>query len=579
MAIPIPKLKQKEPLKKPSILLIGALGLVLALLAGGGVYFFAFHKRNAGSAGDGEAFYRELADFDGLLVKSESFEKPETLNRRLDRLERNALSVESHLSILKRRRLLARQDSRFVLPYQKAAQEAAEAIPSSEALAAIAAEAILLNQPVLEEETKAKIRRYSARLSEPNLKPLALGLYIILGDLRDSAKAETIPNKKTLFSAVVPETRTSNTGSLNLDLVINLLLLQIMQNDTAGASIQINNLLHNPRLVSEHPELVQLGAEFFYDFGSPLQGAELFAQFSDERSIARQADALWLSGYPSGARNLWNLLLSPEQSGPGDSDSSPAISARSLYNLAATTENLGEKRANLYKFLEEFSGVTDNNDQSYYIFGTIYYTRLLDRTQSIEILEKEQTLRHPLLDLELLRRRGETWTLDKTIAETWLLVNRYADDPRIYQWACYFFDLQRRHEETAQLITEAGYRRVTGPWIDFHDSLRLIREGQLEAAEQQLKAIVQPAFIWQVTANIGRILEIQRDPGAALEYYEIAAALVKEKKSAAKIQFRKSHCFRALHQEQESRNALEQSIQLDPEYLSASLEIQRAPQQ
>jgi tetratricopeptide (TPR) repeat protein len=440
-------------------------------------------------------------------------------------------------------------------------------LPSSEALAAAAAEALLLGSPAIDQETERKLRIYSSRLSEEPLKPVALGVHILLEDLRDPVKAETIPNKETLFSAVAPETK----GFGSFDLSVDLLLLQILQGDIPGASARINSLLHDSGVLARRPDLLQLAAEFFYDFDAPLRAAELFAQSSDQRSLARQADSLWLSGYVSGSRNLWNLLLAPERSGADNADS--AITARSLYNLAATTENPDEKRANLYNFMKQFSA-TGKGD-AYYVYGLIYYSRLLEASHSIQVLETAETEGHVLLDLELLRRRSGTWTIEKSVAETWLLVNQYPDDPRIYQWGCYFFDLQRRYDETAELIRQAELRQIAAPWIDFHIALRLLREGRLNEGMERLNAIVPPHFMWQVPADIARIMEISHDPSGALEYYETAASLVKDRKSAAKILFRMSRCFRALGKEQESLYALEESLRFDPDYLDARLELQR----
>ncbi|MDR2485963.1 MAG: hypothetical protein LBD55_11305 [Treponema sp.] len=595
MAVFVPKQKKSPSkkkdastgtsvLKKIPVLLVCVIGLVLVLLIAGGIWFFTLRGGNnpfsRTGSGDGEAFYRELADFDALLVKSESFEKPETLNRTLDRLAKRALGVESHLSILKRRRLLARQDPRFIAPYQKAAQEVAEAIPSSESLAAVAAEAMLRGDPVIEGETGAQLRRYGSRLSETMLKPLALSLYILLGDLQDPFRAAAIPNKETLYSAVLPETMIGAAAPLNFDLITDLALLRIFRGDIPGATEQINTLIRQPAAVSGNPEFIRLAAEFFYDYDNPLRAAELFSQFSDEQSMARQADALWRAGYVSGARNLWTLLLSPKQSEEEGSYATEEIKVRSLYNLATTTEDSKEKIADLERFLAQGPKLADNfggrdGGQSYYTYGTVYYTRLLDTPQSILILEKEQTGSNLLLDLELLRRRGEMWPVDKAVAETWLLLNRYPEDPRIYQWACYFFDRQRRYEETALLMKEADHRQINGPWTALHESIRLIREGRLEEAEQRLTAIAPPHVTWQVPANRAQILEIRSDPAGALEYYETASTLVKEKKSAAEIRFRISRCFSALDQAQESRRALEQALQFDPEYFSARLELQR----
>ena len=206
------------------------------------------------------------------------------------------------------------------------------------------------------------------------------------------------------------------------------------------------------------------------------------------------------------------------------------------------------------------------------ILGIIGYTRLLEAPRAMAVLE-ETDKNNGLLDLELYRRRMESWTVDRALAETWLLVNRHPQDERIYQWAAYFFDRQRQYGETALLLREAGYNQLGGPWISLHEGLRLIREGDIEGGETLLNSI--PMYTWQVPANIARALEARRSASAALKHYEIAASMVTQPKDAAKIQLRIARCLRALGRDRELRRVLQYALDLDGENLNARLELHR----
>ncbi|MDR3333903.1 MAG: tetratricopeptide repeat protein [Treponema sp.] len=557
---------EPETSKSPFLRVICIVGLVLALAIVLCLLFFSSKGRGvASTAQTGNSLYQGLQDFDTLM--RDAPEQTAMLNATLNLLGKQAVGVESHLSVLKRRRLLAQKDLRFLPQYQQLAQEAAAAFPVSEPLAAVAVESLLMGNAPVHEETAAQLTGYASRLS--TLSSLALGVYILTGTLADPTRAALIPNKEVLFSATLP-------GEVASDLTINLMVLRVLDKDIAGVTTQLNGLLSPSAGTAQEP-IRRFAAEFFYDYGDPLRAARLFSQFPDETSMVRQADALWLSNHISNARNIWTILVSPEQAGKLQSDVSKT---RSLYNLAVTAPDPKEERSYLERIFRE-TGVQEVQSSSYYEYVIIRYTRLLDTPQSIALLEQEQSRHSPLLDLELLRRRRDTWSLAKTVGETWLLLGQYPEDPRLYQWGAYFFDFQRQYDETALLLKNAGYHHISGPWVDLHEGLRLVREGHLEEGQQRLDAIRPLSTAWQVPANIAWILESRRSTAAALDFYKTAASLVRtsDTEAAAKIQFRIGHCLRALGRQQESRQALEEALALNPDYLNARLELRRLDSQ
>jgi tetratricopeptide (TPR) repeat protein len=567
-------------------------GLFLSLFLGGGLILAVLHSGASlftrQDLREENTFYRDLREYDALLAGRP--ENSETLSLTLDRLEKKALGVESHLAVLKRRRALAFRDPRFNSPYQKATQRSAAAFPYSQPLAAVALEALLREAPGFDRERVKQMEDYTGRISETRLMPLVLACYILSGAMKDPASAAALPNREALLTFALPlfsgELSAEKNEKLLADLTIDLTLLRILDGDLAGASAGINDLL-SPSLDGKGaaPEIQRFAAEFFYNYGNPRRAAELLARFSDAGSLARQADALWLADIPGGARNIWTVLTAPHT--PGQADTPPEIRARSLYNLAASAPDKTEAAAWLNRLLAE--GRQQNaagsgslslsspggQGESSYVYGIIRYTRLLDGLRAQAILEEGELRNHPLLDLELLRRRRETWPVDRLIAETWLLLGRHPEDRGLYQWAAYFFDYQRRYEETVQALKNAGYHNLDGYWAELHRALAMIREGRYDEGEKLLKTIPPSAGIWQAPANTGRILEARRSPAAAMEYYETAAAMVKNGKAAAGIQLRIAQCLRALGRDRESRRVLEYALDLDPENLNARLELRR----
>ncbi|MDR3166660.1 MAG: hypothetical protein LBT93_01845 [Treponema sp.] len=533
-----------------------------------------------------DTFYRDLREYDTLLAKGPAPENPESLNLMLDRLEKKALGVESHLAVLKRRRALAFRDPRFLPPYQGAARRVAAVFPYSQPLAAIALEALLREAAVFDRETADQMKEYAGRIQETRLMPLVLAGYILSGDMKDPAAAMGLPDPEALFTLTLPLFPGGAAAGLNEKLLVDLTILRILAGDLDGAKAGIEDLLRpSPGSEPAAPEILRFAAEFFYNYGNPRRGAEIFARFSDPLCLARAADALWLAGLPESARNILTVLTAP----PGQADIPPEILTRSLYNLAATSSDKTEAAAYLTRLLAESSrwkpaGAGDWEDlspegeaglESGYIYGIIRYTRLLDTLRAQAILEGGTLQNHPLLDLELLRRRREIWPVDRIIAETWLLLGRHPGEEGLYQWGAYFFDYQRRYEETALALKNAAYHHLDGYWADLHKALAMIREGRLNEGEELLKTIPASAGIWQAPANIARVLEARRSPAAALEYYEIAAAQVKKGKAAAAIQLRIVQCLQALGRDRESRRVLEYALDLDPENLNARLELRR----
>ena len=557
-------------------------GLILALLIGGGtaaLYLVGGGSLRArGGEGDG-SFYRLLRDYDRAAGHGGS----ESLDRELAKLEKRAGGVESWLSVLKRRRRLARLDSRYMPAYRQAARRARAAFPYSEPLAAVAA-AALLQDAAISREAETELRACLPLFADSRLQTLRLSFHVLLGDLKNPVAAEAaLPRDLTLlelggsFSAAEKEILAGDLG-----------ILKLLNGNIAAAAAEIQAVLaaYSPRgdperrdaAASPSDDFLRFAAEYHYDFGDLLRSAELFSWLPGEAALLRQADALHRAGYTENARTIWSMLAA----------GAPGSAARALYNLAITAEN----RAAAAVLLERLAALPgDSNlnspDEAGRRYGLIRYSRFFDAPRALAILAPpggpgrgpESGAVSALVELEILRRRTEVAGTGRLAAETWLLLGRYPEEESLFRWAAWLFDLQRNYAESDALLKTAARRRFEGQWFALHEALGLLREGNLDAAETILASIPAETASWTIVANRGRILEARRDPARALECYETAAALLEKKRAtaetASRIQFRIAQCLASLGRPGESRRVLEYALDLNPDNLSARLELGR----
>jgi tetratricopeptide (TPR) repeat protein len=546
-------------------------GLILAALVCGTLFFLALQPdRDKLSPAPQDAFYRLLRDYDLMNDPPQDPAQLDELSARLDRMERSARGVESWLSLLKRRRALAAASPRMLSPYQASSRRAAEAFPWSEPLAAVAAAALLRGAAPAPEAAET-LRGYAALINETSLSPLALGVSILIGDFNSPALAGD--RGESLLSAALPLLRPGMPRERGDRLVANLAILRILKGDYRSAEAQILGISR-----PEIPELRNFLGEYAYDFGNLLQAAAIFSRMPGERALLRSADALWLGGRIENARNIWLTLGGPNGTAPAV----PEIQARSLYNLAAAAPTQEERERGFARLSEEGRGNPALAREPAYLYGLAAYTRTLAPYEALALLDALEPEERPalgaLMDLEILRRRGELWTPDRTVAETWVLLGRHPQDGRLYQWAAWYFCRQRRYDEAAILVETAGYQNLRGPWLDLTAGLLDMEAGNLDRAEERLRAL-DTGKLWQVQANLGLILEKRRIPFSALEQYEIAAhradSAALDRRAASRLQMRIAGCLRSLGRMEESRRALSYSLDLNPDNLAARLELRR----
>jgi tetratricopeptide (TPR) repeat protein len=544
---------------------------MLVLLIGGWLVGIYINGRSSANDLQESAFHRLLREYD--FKSKQIFETGQAaiqrreldgLDNELDRLEKNAEVVESWLSVLKRRRHLAGLDSRYEQAYRESAQRAAKVFPYSEPLAAVATAAHIYNSAITR-EGEAYLRDTVPLLLSPRFASIRLSLHVLLGDFKNPEQAEAQLPRDFTAPDFYPA------SSLETEIILpDLMILKILAGNIPSASIALQTALDS----FSSPALIRLGAEFFYDFGEILRSAELFSMLPDEEALSRQADALWLAGYPDNARAIWAMQKTR---------------SKSLYNLALTAPTL-EEEIELFEYLVERSrsGDWDSDDNISRRFGLIRLSRLYDAPRAIEVLDIEKTVipyRDSLIDLEMLKRRTEITEMPRMIAETWLLLDRYSDVEDMYQWGAWYFDLQRNYPESAKLLQLAARHNFNGEWMGLHGALQSIREGNLTAAEDMLSRVVSDGqdYIdyWAAAANLGRVMESFLAPAQALTHYEKAMAILTETDEeadwviASKIQVRIALCLKTFGRIEESRRALEYALELNPDNLNARLELGR----
>jgi tetratricopeptide (TPR) repeat protein len=622
-------------------------GAVLLLATGGilaGIYASvdpALLRETVGESG----FYRLLRDYD---FKSKKYfeagavparRELDSLDYDLGRMEKAAETVESWLSVLKRRRLLADSDPRFNKAYLQSARRAASAFPNSGPVTAVASAALIRSADFAATgDAEAEIRKALPLLESPPLASMRLGFHVLLGDFQTPAKAAAfLPPDLLTEAALSPELLSAVAVSEAEAVITDFVIINTLRSDMRDATtaVQAAAAVQSRLSADIRPpslEFTRFAAEYYYDFGDLLRSAQLFSRLGDEAALGRQADALWLAGHPDLARNIWKMLTVSENR---------PLQNRSLYNLALTAPSRAEAEG-LFSRLAGQNDTPESGDFNRQ-YGLIRYSRLFDSPKAREILETgkpaaavpvgnniparntvstrnnastrgngssgddgstgddgssraevpetEKPLADTLIDLEILKRQTETEELARAAAETWLLLDRYPRTEELYHWGAWFFNWQRNYPESAILLRNAARHNFSGRWTGTYSALQQIRDGNPGGAEEILAAFKNDDAryaTWADVANLGRVLEARRAPTAALENYQRAVEMLidgeeagndndirRKRQTASRIQFRIAQCLKTLARPAESRDALVYALELDPNNLNAKLELER----
>jgi tetratricopeptide (TPR) repeat protein len=489
---------------RSKILTIFLAGLMLFVLIGGVFFFVYMFSGNSPRINKkDESFSRLLQNYDISALAAVSEKDFENLNKSLDSIEKKALTVESWLSVLKRRRALARVFPPSINSYRQSIERAITAYPWSQPITAIAA-AALIKDRAINKETEEKLRSWLPLFNDPVFNTLRVSLHVLLGDFKNPQRGIELP--RSLYSD-------------GTEIIIqNLALVKIINQDY-GAAADIQTVLNFSAFPSDN--FIRFAAEYYYDFGSLERSAELFSRIDDDAALVRQGDALYLAGFEDSARSIWSLLA----------DTQNEIS---LYNLAVTSENQEKAFPFLEKLVNIPVSVPLNNRQegmSLREAALIRYSRLLPHSQAIAVLENTDMLKpvdFPFIDLEIQKRRAAYQESRRQLAEAWMLLDRHPQNEDLYQWITWFIFHQHHFDEAEILFRRESQQQSTWAWMPVYRAAILMLDGDIETAEDILRKIPAENADWSVYANIGRILEVKRSPSHALEYYELAVIKAQE---------------------------------------------------
>jgi len=525
-------------------------GLILFILICGAFVFLYFSERSIWKGfRKQDSFSSILREYDAAASEIYGTQREyDRLQRELDRLEKKAISVESWLSILKRRRSLAKEHQPSLENYRSSINNALKAYPTSEPIIAVACASLVKNFAV-NREIEAKLRDWLPFITDPSLNMLRLSLHAVLGDLNSPQKAQVIPGD--IFS--------DGTESVT----VNLAALKVLRADYHGASAEIQTLLNK----DPSPEALRFAAEYNYDFGDIIRSAELFSMLNTNDALGRQADALYLAGFTDNAISIWTTLANLQDE-------------ISLYNLAVTSDN----RDTEADYLEKLINLETTSNSESRQFAIIRYSRLLDYPKALELLRRElksSAKKNPYIDLEICKRLTQEQNPSLQIAQTWLLLDRNERNEELYKWACWLFFFQRDYDEALILLNRMDMYMFKEDWVDVYRAIYYMLEGALDSAEYLLRQKLFREQNWYVSANYGRILESMHSPSRALEQYELAAEKLmplnpQRSRAAANVQIHIARCFNALKRPADARRALLFALEFDPDNLTAQIELDRS---
>jgi hypothetical protein len=244
-------------------------GLFLALFVSWSLVFFSLtlepYTIPEKTVGD-TPFAGELRELDALL-SSPVLGESAAIEKALRRLEKKARGQEERLSALKRWRNLARRDRRFVESYIKAAADAAGDFAYSEAMAAVAMEALFLNDgfPAIEKKGSSGLETYTARTRGDFFLPLLISVHVLKGDLRTPHRASGVPGLEKILTSSL--TRFSQVPGESL--VLNEALLRALTEDAPASAVRLNNLLASR---GGEERVLRAAAAFFLRSRQPPQG-------------------------------------------------------------------------------------------------------------------------------------------------------------------------------------------------------------------------------------------------------------------------------------------------------------------
>lgn len=454
------------------------------------------------------------------------------------------VGVESSLSLLKRRRVLAsRKGGEYADRYLESALAATDRLPHADAILAAVVDAAL-RLPPKDSSSRAALAAFA-----PRLDPKAFGALRWAAERRlgtASAPTALVPPAALLAAAAAYErTDPAAAAAFTADAVIAALL----GGDVLGARTIVRDFM--PKHDGLSPAILRFLAELEYDFGDTANAAALFSRLPGPEAAARRADAAYLAGQGGAARSAWLASLD----GPA--------AAASLYNLAASAASPAEALSYARRLV---AAAPDFEP------GAVLYSRLSGDSSHLRS-------RAGLAELELIRLESPLLGAARTRARLWLLLNARPNLEAAAEWAAWRLASDGDFAEAA-LVAE-HFRKSTGgvalsaAWAAQFLALEAALSGRLEEAEKAFERAASAGGDWRVAANSALPAEARRNGREALRRYEIAASLGPDSPDAAEIQLRIARLLKSMGKPQEARRALEYALDLDPDNRTAKTDLKK----
>jgi len=517
--------------------------VVLAALAAGGLVFL--HLFPGVFAVD---IPKTLPRIDALLSDPSRYADAALLLDKAEvSLRANGLGVESDLSLLKRRRVLARlKPGVYGAAYLKAALAASERFSNLEVTAVVVVDAALMSVES-RPETATTLKNYAVRLSPDSFGALKTLCFTRLGEL--SAPSSRLSPASFLAAA---DAYVGHRPEVAAELTVNAAIAAFLSDDTLLGRTIIRDRLS--RLDDLSPAVLRFLAEASYDFGDPLEAASLFSRIAGDENIIRRADALYLAGMTAEARGVWSSAAAGKNAG---------FALYNLASLSSTSEEALSFARRLYSASPDFAP------------GVVLYSRLSGEAEGRAILSSAaEKTKDVCIDLEAVRIDAPRVGIARTQARLWLLMNKEPAFEAAARWAAWYFATNGLSDESKRVAH--AYREVVGSaqWTDFHVALNAARAGKLEEAEKAFERAASSGD-WRPVANSAVVYEARRSPGEALKRYRIALSLQPDKSAAAEIHFRIARLLKSIGRELEARRSLEYSQSLDPGNRRVRIELKK----
>jgi tetratricopeptide (TPR) repeat protein len=154
--------------------------------------------------------------------------------------------------------------------------------------------------------------------------------------------------------------------------------------------------------------------------------------------------------------------------------------------------------------------------------------------------------------------------VQKTIAQSWLLMNKRPDESRIAEWVAWFLTVHSVPTEASILAAKHATLEPIPSWLHNLKGFVAATSGQLDEAEDAFGKASSTGGDWRLAANLALVAEKKRQYGKALERYGIASSLKPPPADAARIQLRIARTMVSLGMRDEAVKALEYGLYLDP---------------